>query len=80
VRRAEDLGAEVGARAYSKEFELEADALGTLIAFRAGFDPANGARYFERRPDPGNRFLGTHPPNAARAGIVAATLARIGAR
>ncbi|WP_306005911.1 M48 family metallopeptidase [Aquicoccus porphyridii] len=66
VRSAQDLGAAVGARSYSKEFELEADALGTVIARTAGYDPVRGAAFFTRIPDPGNRFLGTHPPNAAR--------------
>ncbi|WP_372612238.1 M48 family metallopeptidase [Aquicoccus sp.] len=66
VRTAQDLGAAVGARSYSKEFELEADALGTVIARKAGYDPVRGAEFFARIPDPGNRFLGTHPPNAAR--------------
>jgi predicted Zn-dependent protease len=77
VRSAEEVGALLGARRFSKEFELEADALGTLIAARAGYDPVRGARFFERLPDPGNRFLGTHPPNAARLETVrrvAATL------
>lgn len=66
VRAATDLGAAVGARSYSKDYELEADALGTVITHRAGFDPVRGAQFFNRIPDPGNRFLGTHPPNAAR--------------
>jgi predicted Zn-dependent protease len=66
VRTASDLGASVGARTYSKEFELEADALGTVITKRAGYDPLRGAEFFTRIPDPGNRFLGTHPPNAQR--------------
>jgi predicted Zn-dependent protease len=60
------LGASVGARTYSKDFELEADALGTRIAAAAGFDPLNGAQFFFRIPDPGDRFLGTHPANADR--------------
>ena len=60
------VGASVGARSYSKEFELEADALGTRIAAAAGFDPLRGAQFFFRVPDPGDRFLGTHPPNADR--------------
>lgn len=60
------VGATVGARSYSKEFELEADALGTRIAAAAGFDPLRGAQFFFRVPDPGDRFLGTHPPNADR--------------
>jgi predicted Zn-dependent protease len=70
VRQAQDVGAVLGARRYSKEFELEADALGTEIAFRAGFDPVRGSAFFDRLGDPGNRFLGTHPPNAARKAIV----------
>ena len=78
IRAAERIGAAVGARSYSKEFELEADAIGTVIAFRAGYDPARGAAFFDRIPDPGNRFLSTHPPNDRRRAVVASTLARIG--
>ncbi|MBM2577411.1 M48 family metallopeptidase [Jannaschia sp. Os4] len=70
-------GAQVGARRYSKDFELEADALGTRIAARAGFDPVRGAAYFARIPDPGDRFLGTHPPNAQRVEIVRRTAASL---
>lgn len=70
VKRAQDLGAQVGARTYSKDFELEADALGTIITMRAGYDPVNGAQFFTRIPDPGDRFLGTHPPNAQRMATV----------
>lgn len=66
VESATQLGAQVGARTYSKEFELEADALGTVIAARAGYNPVRGAEFFNRIPDPGDRFLGTHPPNAQR--------------
>ncbi|MCE8008689.1 M48 family metalloprotease [Aestuariivita sp.] len=78
IRQAQELGAVVGARSYSKEFELEADELGTIIAHRAGYDVLRGAEFFARIPDPGNRFLGTHPPNAQRATAVRNTLARIG--
>jgi Zn-dependent protease with chaperone function len=66
VARAEKLGAVVGAQTYSREFELEADELGTIIAYRAGYDPLRGAEFFNRLPDPGDQFLGSHPPNAAR--------------
>lgn len=66
VEQALQAGALVGARTYSKENELEADALGTVIAARAGFDPLRGALFFSRLPDPGDQFLGSHPPNAAR--------------
>ena len=77
VQSAQELGAAVGARSYSKEFELEADALGTVITKRAGYDPVRGAEFFTRIPDPGNRFLGTHPPNAARLETVRRTAAKL---
>lgn len=75
VRSAQKLGAEVGARSYSKDFELEADALGTVITKRAGYDPLRGAEFFTRIPDPGDKFLGTHPPNASRIDVVRRTAA-----
>lgn len=75
VRSAQDFGAAVGARTFSKDFELEADALGTVIAHRAGYDALAGAGFFARLPDPGNRFLGSHPPNGQRIATVQATLA-----
>ncbi|WP_298837556.1 M48 family metallopeptidase [uncultured Roseobacter sp.] len=75
VQEAQRSGAQVGARTYSKDFELEADALGTVIAARAGYDPVRGAKFFTRIPDPGDRFLGTHPPNAQRIETVRRTAA-----
>lgn len=60
------VGGTIGSRAFSKENELEADALGTIITKRAGYNPVRGAQFFSRIPDPGDRFLGTHPPNAQR--------------
>ena len=77
VQAAQDMGAQLGARRYSKDFELEADALGTEIAWRAGFDPVQGAQFFARIPDPGDRFLGTHPPNAQRMAVVQQTVAML---
>jgi Zn-dependent protease with chaperone function len=70
-------GATVGARSFSKENELEADALGTVITARAGFDPVRGAAFFTRIPDPGDRFLGSHPPNADRIAVVRRTAAAL---
>lgn len=70
IQEAQKIGANVGARRFSKGFELEADALGTEITERAGFDALRGAAFFDRLPDPGNTFLGTHPPNAARRATV----------
>jgi len=75
VQNAADIGATVGARRFSQDHELQADALGTVIAYRAGFDPERGAQYFTRLPDPGETFLGTHPPNANRIQIVRDTMA-----
>lgn len=75
IRTAQELGAAIGARSFSKDFELEADRLGTIIAARAGYDPLRGADFFFRVPDPGDRFLGTHPPNAERVEMVRRTAA-----
>ncbi len=69
--------ATLGARRYSKPFELEADRIGALIAERGGFDALRGAQIFRRIPDPGNQFLGTHPPNAERLREVERAVARI---
>lgn len=41
------------------------------------YDPLRGAEFFTRIPDPGNRFLGTHPPNAARLETVRRTAAAL---
>ncbi|MCV6593112.1 MAG: M48 family metalloprotease [Silicimonas sp.] len=70
VQTATNIGGTVGARRYSKGFELEADSLGAQIAKRAGYDPLRGVLYFQDAADPGDRFLGTHPPNADRIRIV----------
>ncbi len=77
IRVAQELGAAVGARTYSKDFELEADRLGTIIAARAGYNPLRGAEFFFRVPDPGDQFLGTHPANAERVEVVRRTAARL---
>ncbi len=78
IRSAQETGALVGARAFSKTFELEADELGTVITARAGYDPVRGAEFFNRIPDPGDTFLGTHPPNAQRQELVRQTAAQLG--
>lgn len=77
VQSAQRMGASVGARRYSRAFELEADALGAEIALYAGYDPVLGTGFFDRLPDPGDRFLGSHPPNAQRKAQVAAVVARL---
>ncbi|MBL8561832.1 MAG: M48 family metallopeptidase [Gemmobacter sp.] len=77
IEQLQRVGAALGARQYSKEFELEADALGARIAYAAGFDPLLGAGFFDRLPDPGDRFLGSHPPNAQRRATVRAAVAQV---
>lgn len=77
VESAQQIGAQVGSRTFSKNFELEADRLGTVIAHRAGYDPVVGVMYFARSPDPGDRFLGSHPPNSDRIRIVRQTAAKL---
>ncbi|WP_376877801.1 M48 family metalloprotease [Albirhodobacter sp. R86504] len=77
IRTAQEYGASVGARAYSQDFELEADRLGTILTWNAGFDPERGALFFERLGDPGDTFLGTHPGNARRLSVVRETVARL---
>ena len=76
VSQIADIGGTIGARRYSKGFELEADQLGALITERAGYDAVRGVQYFARAADPGDRFLGTHPPNADRIAVVRQTLGR----
>ena len=71
------IGAQLGARRFAREFELEADRLGTVIAARAGYDPLRGAAFFDRVPDPGDQFLGTHPPHAERQAAVRETVAAL---
>jgi predicted Zn-dependent protease len=77
IEQAQQIGAGMAARGYSKEFELQADALGTEIAFHAGYDPLRGAAFFDRLPDPGDQFLGTHPANAQRKATVAGVMAEL---
>ena len=60
----------LGQRSYSKTYELQADALGTLIAPNARYDPLRGLVFFTRIADPDDSFLGTHPPNRRRIKIV----------
>ena len=77
VDRAVQLGGGMAARAYSKDYEFQADVIGTRIAFAAGYDPVLGAAFFNRIPDPGNRFLGSHPGNRDRQALIATEAARL---
>lgn len=66
IEAAQRIGASVGSRYYSRDWELQADYLGAIMTLNAGFDPINGSRFFERIPDPGDHIMGTHPSRAAR--------------
>lgn len=79
IREAQMIGGAIAARTFSRDFELEADALGAEIALLAGFDPVRGAAYFARLPDPGDHFLGSHPPNAQRIELIRQHVARLAA-
>lgn len=61
-----ELGAKIGSRTFSKKYELEADKTGTAIAELAGYDATIGLRLFTQIPDPGNKYLGSHPPHRDR--------------
>lgn len=80
IRSAQDFGATVGSRAKSKDYELEADRLGTVLTWNAGYDPLLGAAFFARIPDPGRMILGTHPANALRMDVVRQTVSELRAR
>ena len=77
INQAARIGSTLAARQFSQSAELEADSLGTIIAYRAGYDPLIGAAFFQRLPEPSNRFLSTHPPNAQRINMVRRTMQQI---
>ncbi len=66
------LGAQVGVMLpFSRAHESEADELGIRYAAAAGYDPAEGPRFWERfsKATGGGAppaFLSTHPPSASR--------------
>ncbi len=76
IQTGADLGSLVGARSYSKGFELQADRIGTHIASRAGYSPVVGARSFNRTKG-SSALLSTHPPSQDRINTVNKTAAEI---
>jgi Zn-dependent protease with chaperone function len=77
VRKAEEQGAAQSTLGYSKTFELQADALGAEIAYRAGFNPLKGAAFFDRLPEPHRGKKSTHPGNRTRKALVIKVMARL---
>ena len=78
VNEAAQIGTFVASREFGQRAELEADAIGTIIAERAGYSALVGTEFFTRIPDPAREFLSTHPPNAARIDVVRRTLRTLG--
>jgi len=76
-----DIGAKIGARAYSQEFESEADYVGMYHASRAGWDMTGAGNTFRRMAisNPGaiHSIGGTHPSFASRAVLVEQTAIEI---
>lgn len=78
VNQSVEAGAAFGTKAFSQEYELESDTLGTRIAAAAGYDPVQGAMFFAR-PEAAKTsagqlsFWGTHPPDEKRLATVIAT-------
>lgn len=63
------IGAEVGQGAYSKEFEAEADYVGTYYAAKAGFNVDRAADFWRRMAVEHPAAIGhgtTHPDTASR--------------
>jgi predicted Zn-dependent protease len=55
---------------YSRDHETEADEIGLRFTIRAGYDPHEAPRFWERMArlgDAGPEFLSTHPDPVARA-------------
>ncbi|SDD19892.1 Peptidase family M48 [Paracoccus isoporae] len=71
------MGASVGSRVYSRDWELQADYMGAIVTLNAGYDPINGAEFFRRMPDPGDRILGSHPSRASRMAQVQRAVADV---
>ena len=73
IRQAYGFGTEYGAiLPYSRKHESEADAIGLTLMAKAGYDPAEAVRFWERfaalkqgKQTP--EFFSTHPTDARRA-------------
>jgi Zn-dependent protease with chaperone function len=80
LQEAMDMGAFLGGRAYSQDYELEADWIGAFITARAGYDPERGAQIFARpalASSGGPRILSTHPASPDRLARVSRVSAEI---
>jgi len=64
------IGSSLGALAYSRKHETEADKLGLCFMAMAGYDPNHAVPFWQRMADAGNganlQILSTHPSDAQR--------------
>jgi predicted Zn-dependent protease len=64
------VGSSLGALAYSRKHESEADKLGLCFMAMAGYDPNSAVAFWERMSKTGGasppQFLSTHPSDATR--------------
>lgn len=76
-----DIGANIGARAFSQEFESEADYVGMYHASRAGWDMTGAGNVYRRlaTANPGaiHSIGGTHPSTSSRSVLVEQTAIEI---
>ncbi|MER5173576.1 M48 family metalloprotease [Thioclava sp. GXIMD2076] len=77
VRKAQTIGAELGALTRAKDYELQADSLGAVLSLRAGYHPLKGIQIFKRIDNPEDDIMSSHPSNAARMANVRATMSRL---
>ena len=78
LQQAANIGAFLGNRAFSKEYELEADVLAVRISARAGYNPVKGAQPFVRQETGSAALLSTHPPSAQRYQTIRREAAKLG--
>lgn len=74
------LGRDIGAIAYSQEFEAEADYAGLYYTARAGYDIANAAQFWRRMAIEHPRAIShgvSHPDTASRFVAIEATAREI---
>lgn len=76
-----DIGAQIGAGAFSQEFETEADYVGVYYAARSGYDISNVANLWRRMAarNPSSIHLrgSTHPSSAIRFLLIEETVLEI---
>jgi Zn-dependent protease with chaperone function len=78
LQQAANVGAYLGNRAFSKEYELEADVLAVRISAQAGYNPVKGAQPFMREETGSGALLASHPPSAQRYQTIRREAAKLG--